>query len=58
MQNLKKLSEYEKAAIIGYYRQCQNVLMIMGILQLDKETIENVLEDYFGDKLSQPKPSL
>lgn len=47
----RELSKAEKAQIVGFYRQSQNVLLIMGILELRQETIEGVLQDYFGKTL-------
>jgi len=46
------LSNAEKAQIIGFWRQCQNVLSIMGIMELRQDTVEEVIENYFGAKLS------
>lgn len=47
----RHLSNAEKAVIVGFYRQSQNVLMIMGVMELRQDTVENVLQDYFGQKL-------
>lgn len=49
----RTLSNAEKAVIVGLFRQCQNVIMIMGIMELRQETVENVLETYFGKKMSE-----
>jgi len=46
------LSKAEKAQIVGFYRQCQNILMIMGIMELSQSSVEMVLQDYFGKKMS------
>ena len=50
----RELSQAEKAQIIGFWRQCQNVLLIMGAMDLRQDTVEEVLQDYFGQKLSTP----
>ena len=47
----RELSQAEKAQIIGFYRQSQNVLMIMGVMELRKETVEDVIETYLGNEL-------
>jgi len=50
----RNLSNAEKAQIIGFWRQCQNVLMIMGAMELRQDTVEEVLQNYFGAKLLNP----
>ena len=50
----RELSQAEKAQIIGFWRQCQNVLLIMGAMDLRQDTVEEVLQDYFGNKLATP----
>ena len=51
----RDLSQAERAVIIGFWRQCQNVLMIMGLMDLRQDTVEDVIEDYFGNKLLTSK---
>ena len=49
----RELSQAEKATIIGLWRQCQNILMVMGTMELSQDSVENVLENYFGKKLAK-----
>ena len=49
----RELSKAEKAAIVGIWRQCQNILMVMGVMELSQDSVENVLENYFGKKLAK-----
>lgn len=51
----RELSQAEKAQIIGFYRQSQNVLMIMGVMELRQNTVETVIETYLGTKLANSK---
>lgn len=46
----RELSKAEKAVIIGLHRQGATITETMGIMELHKETIEEVLENYFGNK--------
>ena len=61
MSNLQKyhfkdreLSKAEKAVIIGLHRQGASMIETMGIMELHQETIEEVLQNYFGEKLAKP----
>ena len=49
------LSKAEKAVIIGFNRMGASLLEIMGIMELRQETIEEVVQNYFGKKLSKHK---
>lgn len=47
----RELSRAEKAQVVGFWRCSQNILYIMGIMELRQDTIESVLNEYFGNKL-------
>ena len=51
----RELSKAEKAVIVGFYRQCQNILMIMGIMELSQYTVDDVLQNYFGKEFLKNK---
>ena len=47
----RELSAAEKACIIGFYRCSHNVLLVMGAMELSQWTVENIINEYFGNKL-------
>lgn len=54
----RELSIAEKAQVIGFYRQSQNIIMVMGVMEISKESAEAVIQDYFGGKLAKQEKEI